>query len=103
MDATDNVRRIAWALFWKTILGGIVLGAIAGFLIAAFFTPLLFGFGFSEAASIKYSMYLSYAVSIICYFFVFNLVLKNSVGNNIAGKKIAILPFNELSEMSHAN
>ena len=91
MATVSGMRRIAWSIFWKTIVAGVILGAIAGAVASFFVAPLLVAAGYQGDELAKIVIYPMYALSVLIYFFVFNYVLASSIGQNIAGKTLEVI------------
>jgi len=98
MAAMKDVRRIAWSIYWKSIL----LSAICGFVAGAVFG---FVFGFAGAfAGIQLDTMAPFlqwggAISgLIAGFLAFNFILARTIGKSIGGRQLELAVVTSLRE-----
>jgi hypothetical protein len=103
MAAQGNTWRFAWSIFWKTAIGGILLGMVVNVVLSFFLPALLLGFGMTPATMFQSVVYVGYAASALAYFIVLKFVLESSVGKNIGGIRLDHVSGMQPEEGSLAN
>ncbi|MEO5322785.1 hypothetical protein PV773_05615 [Mesorhizobium sp. CC13] len=91
MVPLSEIWGVAWSIFWKTILAGIVLGMVINGVLSLFLPALLFSTGMEEQTVFNVVVYVAYAISFVAYFLVFSIVLANSLGRDVRGKRLELV------------
>ncbi|MBY3220165.1 MULTISPECIES: hypothetical protein [Rhizobium] len=98
MAIMKDVRRIAWSIYWKSTLFGVVVGFVAG---AAF--GFVFGFigGVAGVPWDTLSPFLQWGgavAGLIAGFWVFNFILARTIGKSIGGRQLELADATSLRE-----
>ncbi|RXT21116.1 hypothetical protein B5P46_23215 [Rhizobium leguminosarum] len=98
MAVMKDVRRIAWSIYWKSILLSVICGFVAG---AAF--GFVFGFaggfaGIPRETMVPFLQWGGAISGVIAGFFAFNLILARTIGKSIGGRQLELAVANSLRE-----
>ena len=98
MAIMKDVRRIAWSIYWKSVL----LGAIVGFVAGAAF-GFVFGFvgaivGVPRDTLIPVIQWGGTIIGLIAGFCALNFVLARTIGKSIGGRQLELAVTTSLGE-----
>jgi hypothetical protein len=91
MAAVNEVRRIAWSIYWKSVLLGVVLGAIAGFVVGFLFGMIGGLSGFERETVRLTSQWGGGLAGLAAGFWSLNFILARTVGKTIGGRRLELV------------
>ena len=92
MASMGEMRRIAWYVFWRSAVAGLVLGFVLGFILGFVAGFLGYFAGFDRATTQTVSTWVGGLGGLAAAFQSLNFFFARAVGRAIGGKKLELVP-----------
>ena len=90
MATMSETRRIAWSIFWKTALVGMIGGYLAGFVVGAIIGAVSVGFGGLTPNWLLAIQIAGGIAGFIVSFLAFNFFFSRAVGRDLGGRQLEL-------------